>query len=284
MASAAALACSALGRVVGISALEKIVQWPADSISGALISPLGIATVGDTAREYGIKSVTKPVVAMGIMLSVEEGAIELDQPAGPEGATRRHLLSHASGVDFDSRDAKRPVEDRRIYSSAGYEWAADIVADATGMPFGEYLQEGLLKPLGMNSTRLAGSAGHGLISSVGDLVKFASEVLNPRIIHEDTLAEMRTVQFPELRGIVPGYGMHRPCPWGLGFEIHGEKNPHWMGANMPADAAGHFGMSGTYLWVAGDAAMVALTDRDFGEWAKPLWQETNEAIWAEIQS
>ena len=132
----------------------------------------------------------------------------------------------------------------------------------------------------MNSTRLEGSAGHGLNSSVGDLVKFASEVLNPRIIHEDTLAEMRTVQFPELRGIVPGYGMHRTCPWGLGFEIHGEKNPHWMGANMPADAAGHFGMSGTYLWVAGDTAMVALTDRDFGEWAKPLWQETNEATWA----
>ena len=126
VASAAALACSALGRVVGISALEKIVQWPADSISGALISPLGIATVGDTAREYGIKSVTKPVVAMGIMLAVEEGAIELDQPAGPEGATRRHLLSHASGVDFDSRDAKRPVENRRIYSSAGYEGAKPL--------------------------------------------------------------------------------------------------------------------------------------------------------------
>lgn len=267
-----------------MSALEKIVQWPADNVAGALITPAGIETVGGTAREYDIKSVTKPVVAMGIMLAVEEGAVELDQSAGPEGSTLRHLLSHASGVDFDSRDAKRPVEDRRIYSSAGYEWAADIVADATGMPFGEYLQEGLLKPLGMNSTRLEGSAGHGLISSVGDLVKFASEVLNPRIIHEDTLAEMRTVQFPELRGIVPGYGMHRPCPWGLGFEIHGEKNPHWMGANMPADAAGHFGMSGTYLWVAGDTAMVALTDRDFGEWAKPLWQETNEAIWAEIQS
>src|SRR5699024_12001304 len=104
--------------------------WPADGISGALISPSGIETVGDTAREYDIKSVTKPVVAMGIMLAVEEGAVELDQPAGPEGSTLRHLLSHASGVDFDSRDVKRPVEDRRIYSSTGYEWAADIVVDA----------------------------------------------------------------------------------------------------------------------------------------------------------
>ena len=267
-----------------MSALEKIAQWPADNVAGALLAPTGVETIGDTAREYDIKSVTKPVVAMGIMLAVEEGAVELDQPAGPEGSTLRHLLSHASGVDFDSRQAKRPVGDRRIYSSAGYEWAAEIVSEAAGMPFEEYLDEGLLKPLGMNSTRLEGSAGHGLISSVDDLVKFASEVLDPQIIHPDTLAEMRTIQFPDLRGIVPGYGMHRPCPWGLGFEIHGEKNPHWMGANMPADAAGHFGMSGTYLWVAGDYAMVALADRDFGEWAKPLWQETNEEIWAGIQA
>ncbi|MGO3830946.1 MAG: serine hydrolase domain-containing protein [Corynebacterium casei] len=265
-----------------MSALEKISQWPVDNVAGALIGPDGVETLGETAREYDIKSVTKPVVAMGIMLAVEEGAVELDQPAGPEGSTLRHLLAHASGVDFDSREAKRPVEDRRIYSSAGYEWAAEIVADAAGMAFEDYLHEGLLKPLGMNSTRLEGSAGHGLISSVDDLAKFASEVLNPQIIHSDTLAEMRTIQYPDLRGIVPGYGMHRPCPWGLGFEIHGEKDPHWMGANMPADAVGHFGMSGTYLWVAGDYAMVALADRDFGEWAKPLWQETNQEIWAEI--
>ena len=104
-----------------MSALEKIAQWPADNVAGALLAPTGVETIGDTAREYDIKSVTKLVVAMGIMLAVEEGAVELDQPAGPEGSTLRHLLSHASGVDFDSRQAKRPVGDRRIYSSAGYE-------------------------------------------------------------------------------------------------------------------------------------------------------------------
>lgn len=29
--------------------------------------------------------------------------------------------------------------------------------------------------------------------------------------------------------------------------------------------------------------MVALTDRDFGDWAKPLWAETNDAIWGELE-
>lgn len=64
---------------------------------------------------------------------------------------------------------------------------------------------------------------------------------------------------------------------GLGFEIRGEKD-HWMGA-LPADATRHFGMSGTYLRLAGDYAMVALTDREFGDWAKPLWNETNTKVW-----
>lgn len=92
---------------------------------------------------------------------------------------------------------------------------------------------------------------------------------------------MRTVQFPGLRGIVPGYGSFKDCTWGLGFEIHGDKE-QWMGA-LPADAVGHFGMSGTYLWVAGEWAMVALADRDFGDWCKPLWAETNSAVWEDLQ-
>src|SRR5699024_5118387 len=137
-----------------MSALDKISQWPVDNVAGALIGPDGVDMIGDTAREYDIKSVTKPVVALGVMLAVEEGAVELDQSAGPEGSTLRHLLSHASGVDFDSREAKRPVEDRRIYSSAGYEWAAEIVADATGMEFPDYLKEGLFEPLRSEERRV----------------------------------------------------------------------------------------------------------------------------------
>lgn len=201
----------------------------------------------------------------------------IGQPAGPEGSTLEHLLAHASGISFDSREPQKPVGERRIYSSAGYEWAADTVADATGMDFAEYLREGVLTPSGMDSTRLEGSAGHGLVSTVKDLAAFAAEVQEPQLLHPSTVADMRRVHFGGLRGIVPGYGSFKDCTWGLGFEIHGDKE-HWMGA-LPADAVGHFGMSGTYLWVAGEYAMVALTDRDFGEWCKPLWHDTNTSIW-----
>ena len=43
-------------------------------------------------------------------------------------------------------------------------------------------------------------------------------------------------------------------------------------------------MNGSFLWLVPDEkiALLALTDKDFGDWAKPLWAETNDAIWKEI--
>lgn len=263
-----------------MSAFSSIESWPVDTVAGALLHRGEVVEqVGDATHRFPVASVTKLVAAYGVMVAVEEGAVELDQPAGPEGSTLRHLLAHASGVGFDSREPQKPVGQRRIYSSAGYEWAAEVVENATEFSFPDYLAEGVCAPLGMSATTLEGSAGHGLVSTVNDLVAFAREAQSPQLLASSTVDEMRSVQFPGLRGIVPGYGSFKDCTWGLGFEIHGDKE-QWMGS-LPADAVGHFGMSGTYLWVAGDWAMVALTDRDFGDWCKPLWAETNTAIWEE---
>ena len=266
-----------------MSAFSSIESWPVDTVAGALLHRGDVVEqVGDATRRFPVASVTKLVAAYGVMVAVEEGAVELDQPAGPEGSTLRHLLAHASGVGFDSRELQKPVGKRRIYSSAGYEWAAEVVEKATDFSFPDYFAEGVCAPLGMSATTLEGSAGHGVVSTVNDLAAFAREVQSPQLLAPSTVDEMRSVQFPGLRGIVPGYGSFKDCTWGLGFEIHGEKE-QWMGG-LPTDAVGHFGMSGTYLWVAGDWAMVALTDRDFGDWCKPLWAEANTAIWEECQA
>ncbi len=261
--------------------LEPVADFPARNVSAALLGPDGTGSLGDVDKAYAVASVTKPVAAYAVMVAVEEGALELDQEASawgaPEGATVRHLLAHASGVGFDSRTLQKPVGQRRIYSSAGYEILADAVAAETGIEFPEYLRQAVLEPLGMGATYLEGSAGHGLTSTVRDLGAFAREVASPQLLDVSTVDQMFTVQYPGLRGLVPGYGSFKDCQWGLGFEIHGDKD-HWMGA-LPADAAGHFGMSGTYLWLAGEYAMVMLTDHDFGDWAKPLWAQANTAIW-----
>ena len=55
--------------------------------------------------------------------------------------------------------------------------------------------------------------------------------------------------FPGLDGFVPGYGRHRPCDWGLGFEIRGHKSPHWTAPSASPETFGHFGQSGTFLWI-----------------------------------
>ena len=251
------------------------------------IQPAGIvgkqeASTGDEDRVFELASVTKLLSAYAVLLAVEEGAFEFDDALGPDGSTVRHLLAHASGVGFDSREPQKPVGERRIYSSAGYEWLAEHVEETTGIAFGDYALEGVFEPLGMASTEVYGSAGHGGRASLGDLLLFARELLEPKLLSRETLAEAFSNQFGDLRGIVPGYGMHKPCPWGLGFEIKGEKSPHWTGDGMPADTVGHFGMAGTYLWGADGYAMVAPTDREFGDWAKPLWQETNTAIWESL--
>ena len=92
---------------------------------------------------------------------------------------------------------------------------------------------------------------------------------------------MWTPQYPELNGIVPGYGMFKPCPWGLGFESKGAKTPHWTGTQLPSDTVGHFGQSGTFAWVHPPTrrGAIVLTDRVFGEWAKPAWTRLNDELW-----
>lgn len=267
-----------------MSALDKVKDWPVENVAAVLLNGGETTTTGDTSRVFELASVTKLLAAYGFLLAVEEGVFELDSPLGPEGSTVRHLLAHASGVGMSSREPEKGVGERRIYSSAGFEILADEVADEAGMSFAEYLDLAVFQPLGMADTELYGSAGHEARSTAADLATFAREVLDPQLLHPDTLADALSVQFPDLRGVVPGYGMQRPCPWGLGFEIRGEKSPHWTGASMPEDIVGHFGQAGTYLWVHRPThrAMVALTDRNFGSWAKPLWAETNDEIWREV--
>ncbi|MEX3505637.1 serine hydrolase domain-containing protein [Corynebacterium sp. LK2510] len=264
-------------------------DWPVDNVSAALVGEVE-ATSGDTTRTYELASVTKLLSAYAALIAVEEGVFELDTPAGPEGSTVRHLLAHTSGVCFDEPTPQKGVGERRIYSSAGYEILGELLEREAGVSFAEYAREAVFVPLGMEGAEIYGSPGHGGRARLSDLTAFAAELLAPTLIAEETLREACTNQFGDLRGIVPGYGSQNPCPWGLGFEIKGEKSPHWTGNTMPPETVGHFGAAGTYLWFVpswldvpgAGTAMVALTDRDFGEWAKTLWQETNDAVFAQL--
>lgn len=265
--------------------LAQLADWPVGHGAGAIVTGAGrVATYGDTGRVYPLASVTKPLVAQAVLVAVEEGALELDSPAGPPGATVAHLLAHASGLAFDSREVVAAPGEQRIYSSAGFEVLAETVEEAAGIAFPDYLAQAVCEPLGMAATALTGPAGHGAQSSVADLAAFAGELLVPRLLAPETAAGAHRTWYPGLDGFVPGYGRHRPCDWGLGFEVRGHKSPHWTAPGNSPRTFGHFGQSGTFVWVDPElgAACVVLTDRPFGAWAKPRWSEFSENVVQEL--
>ncbi|GAA4842898.1 serine hydrolase domain-containing protein [Actinomycetospora corticicola] len=269
-----------------MESLARVDDWPVDHVAVAVVTDAGTAAHGPTDRRFRLASVTKPLVAVAVLLAVEEEAISLDDPAGPEGATVRHLLAHTSGLAFSEHKAMAEPGTRRLYSSAGFEVLADHVAASTGIAFPDYLHEAVCEPLGMGATTLEGSAGHGAVSTVDDLALVAGELLAPTLLAPETLAEATTVQFPGLTGVLPGLGYQKPNDWGLGFELRDHKSPHWTGADSSPSTFGHFGQSGTFLWVDPDvrAACVALTDRDFGDWSKEAWPPFTDAVLAELRS
>jgi CubicO group peptidase (beta-lactamase class C family) len=266
-------------------AVGAVLDWPVDHVGAAVVGPEGVrATAGDAGREFPLASVTKLLAAYAVLVAVEEGAVEWDTAAGPEGSTVRHLAAHTSGLSFSDGVVQAMPATKRIYSSAGFEVLGDTVAAAAGMSFGQYLHEAVLAPLGMAHTRMDGSPAADGVSTVADLTRFAAELQAPTLVHRDTLAEATSVAYPGLDGILPGYGRQRPNDWGLGFEIRDGKSPHWTGARSSPRTFGHFGQSGTFLWVDPDAgaACVVLTDRDFGPWAIEAWPGYTDGVLAAL--
>jgi CubicO group peptidase (beta-lactamase class C family) len=271
-----------------MAALDALVDWPVQAAAAAVVATGGVlATHGDIRARFALASVTKPLVARAAQVAVEEGAVDLDTSAGPPGATVRHLLAHASGLAMlDEAVLTRPGT-RRVYSNVGFRVLAETVERATGIEFGRYLTEAVLEPLGMSKTVLEGgvrAAGYGATSTVEDLIPFAGDLLTPITVSPQLHADATKVQFPGLDGVLPGYGVQRPNDWGLGFELRDGKSPHWTGAaNSPA-TFGHFGQSGTFIWVdpVAELALVVLTNREFGKWAHPRWPAISNEVLREF--
>lgn len=270
-----------------MGALELIDTWPVDHVGAAVVAATGIVTAGDTERAMRLASLSKPMAGWAIMVAVEEGTIDLDAPLrhvdAPEGATMRHLLSHAAGFGFDDPVPVSAIERRRMYSNTGIERAADELAAHAGMPFVEYLRAAVFEPLGMASAELRGSPAHAVHANTIDVARFVDEMRRPRLIADETAAEVRRTQYPDLAGIVPGVGRFDPCPWGLTVEVRGDKSPHWTGRANGAATFGHFGGAGTMMWVDPeiDLGLVALTDRPFDEWSADAlhrWPELSDAV------
>ena len=263
-----------------MDALRTVEGWPAEHVAVGLVSAQGLVAVhGDPGREFRWASVTKPVTAVACLVAAEEGAIDLDAAAGPRGSTFRHLLAHASGLPLGGGSPIARPGERRIYSDHGFDVLGAALAEHAEMPFADYLREAVIDPLGLRA-RYDGRPGSGVYGSLDDLLALGRELLAPTLVAPETLAEATSVQFPGLVGVLPGFGRQEPNDWGLGFELRDAKSPHWTGARNSPRTFGHFGRSGTFLWVDPDAgvALACLTDRDFGDWAAEAWPRLADAV------
>jgi CubicO group peptidase (beta-lactamase class C family) len=266
-----------------VDALRQIDDWDVPFAAAGVTRPDGeVATRGDATQAVRLASVSKPVTALAVLIAAEEGVLDLDEPAGPPGSTVRHLLAHASGLPFHGAVPIAPPGRRRIYSNQGFEILGEHLALRAEMPFDVYVRAAVCEPLAI-ALDPAGHPGAGMHACVEDILALGRELLAPTLIAPETLAEMTSVQFPGLDGVLPDFGRFRPLDWGLGVELKGGKSPHWSGARTSARTFGHIGGSGTFLWVdpAADLACAALTTREFGDWAKLAWPQLSDAVLAE---
>jgi CubicO group peptidase (beta-lactamase class C family) len=267
-----------------VDALAGIDSWGAEHAAVVVVRPDGeVDRHGDAEIEFRWASITKLLTAYALLVALEEGIVDLDDEAGPPESTIRHLAAHASGLPFHDGSAIARPGQRRIYSNPGYEALADALGAAAGMPFDEYLRAAVCQPLGLVG-ELRGSPAAGYFGPLTDAVAFAGELLRPRLVARETLAEATSVHFAGLSGVLPGFGRWDPNDWGLGFELKDAKQPHWTGSRNSPRTFGHFGGSGTFLWVDPelDAALVCLTDREFDDWALEAWPLLADAVIAEL--
>jgi CubicO group peptidase (beta-lactamase class C family) len=269
---------------------SQLAAWPGPAAGGVVtgaqtggasaITPALSVSTGTVEEQFPWASVTKLLVALASLVAIEEGTVDLDAPAGPPGSTVAHLLAHASGLPFEGGTPVAPPARRRIYSNTGMELMAGHLGSAAGMPFDTYLRAGVLEPLGMHGTVLEGSPAHGAKGPLSDLLLLAREFLSPTLISPETLATATSVAWPGLAGVLPGFGRQNPCDWGLGPEIRDHKSPHWTGSRNSPATFGHFGQSGSFLWVdpVAQLAAAALGATPFDRWATKAWPAFSDAV------
>ena len=256
------------------------------TVTGSPVTDIGVLhEVGDVDEIFPLASVTKPIVAWSALVAVDRGLLDLEAPAGPpapDGATIAHLLSHSSGIAVDSDERLAAPGTRRIYSNRGIEILGERLQEATGTPLETWVESTVLEPLGMASVLIPGSPAHSGEGSARDLSLFARELASPRLVSPALAERACAPVLPELDGVLPGYGRQVPNPFGLGVEVRGAKSPHWTGKGNSPQTFGHFGQSGSFIWVdpVAERQAVFLGAEPFGQIHRKTWPALGDQILA----
>jgi len=330
-------------------------EVPAISISvgnaAAILDPVHFGSrtvdrfepVGDAPR-FLVASITKPIVAMGVLLLAERGELTLSDRVvdlvpefkgkGRRSIRLRHLLTHTSGLP-DMPEDNAELRQRQVgldafldractvpllfepgrdvtYSSLGFVVLGEIINRISGISCGEFLRRELFEPLGMNDTTLGDTTvgeriaeirlpesldygeGHwnspwwrglgapwgGLISSAGDLGRFAAIMSGGGGVAEfDLISPVAMTATENQLHSMPWVPEHelRCRPWGYGWRMYWPGNGSYFGDFLSDRAYGHWGATGTCLWIDPvlDLFAVILTTEPAGSQGRHLARLSN---------
>ena len=269
-----------------MAALQAIDGWPPETAAAGVAAADGVLERrGPADRALPWASVTKLLTASAVLVARGGGHPRAGRARGPARLDRpsppRARVGASAGRRGADREAGRAADllqpglrgARRARRGAGGDAVRRLPPRRRPRP-GRALRDDA-RGLARATARTARSR---TCSASG------RELLDPRFLARETLDEATSVAFPGLAGVLPGFGRQEPNDWGLGFELRDAKSPHWTGARNSPRTFGHFGRSGTFLWVDPDAglALAVLTDLDFGDWAAEAWPALSDAVLEEL--
>jgi CubicO group peptidase (beta-lactamase class C family) len=185
------------------------------------------------------------------MILVERGKLSLDEPlnkylkhqylpdqTNANQITLRMVLNHTSGLSNDSDGNDRKVYFTPggyfSYSGAGFRYLQQVIEDVTSLPFAEFMDQEIIKPLAMKSSSFAFkekmlplmangheagkvfpitkkdvNAAYSLLTTPTDMAKFNMEICHPTLLKPETVAQM----------LNPTVKWQKDVYWGLGFGL-----------------------------------------------------------------
>ena len=264
---------------------------------------------------YNVGSISKVYCAVAVMQLVERGLLELDRPVCEylprfwmpderyKKITLRHCLSHSCGLpgtQWRWLAASRPRRDEdyyeevyrflahsalhsepgafSVYCNDGFTLAEMVVAQVSGMSYGEYCKRYITEPIGAHSSRQSSQRNHdyqhtfivgmppesigpegagGIGTTMADLCKFGQLFLTEnKVVSEQSKQE---IDKPQGTTFLPADGFSQN--YGLGWDNVNYKNPEYdLGDGVLQKGGNSFQFTTQFFVVPKYNAVLALSE------------------------